>query len=126
LFPHGTEVLVRFNPRDLSRVFVPAPDQSGYLQVPYADLRRPPITLAELERAKSILADNGKPHLQEEFIFKAADQLRKIEDTAAKSTRCARRLRESRPTGVITRKAPAPATKVAYDKDAIPFKGENW
>jgi hypothetical protein len=41
------------------RITVPAPDQSEYLSIPYSDLRRPPITLAELERARSILTAKG-------------------------------------------------------------------
>ena len=51
VFPPRARVLVRHDPRDLSRVFVPSPTNAEYLAIPYADLRRPPITLAELERA---------------------------------------------------------------------------
>jgi hypothetical protein len=44
------------DPRDLSRVFVPSPTNSEYLTIPYADLRRPPITLAELDRSRTLLS----------------------------------------------------------------------
>jgi len=56
VFPPSARVLVRHDPRDLSRVFVPSPTNAEYLAIPYADLRRPPITLAELERARTQLS----------------------------------------------------------------------
>jgi Mu transposase, C-terminal len=40
-------LLLRYDPRDLSRVYLLTPNKS-YQAVPYADVRRPPITLAEL------------------------------------------------------------------------------
>jgi hypothetical protein len=33
-----------YDPRDLARVYVPSPTNAEYLSIPYADLRRPPIT----------------------------------------------------------------------------------
>ena len=47
MFPIGTRVLVRYDPRDLSKVYVPSTGVAEYLDVPYADLRRPPITRAD-------------------------------------------------------------------------------
>lgn len=126
LFPSGTNVLVRFNPRDLSRVFVPSPDNSGYIAVPYADLRRPPITLAELERARTILVTKGDARPREDALFKAAGKLRQIEDAAARSTRRARRNRESRPALAIVPTPPPTGTKPQYDRAAKPSKGEVW
>jgi putative transposase len=48
MYPMGIRVLVRYDPRDLSKVFVPSIGRSQYLDVAYADLRRPPITRPSL------------------------------------------------------------------------------
>jgi putative transposase len=69
MFPIGTRVLVRYDPRDLSKVYVPSTGVAEYLDVPYADLRRPPITRSELERARSILTEKGERHPTEGQIF---------------------------------------------------------
>lgn len=126
LFPLGTQILVRYDPRDLSKVFVPAPDQSEYLSIPYADLRRPPITLAELERARSILTAQGDAQPSEDQLFATAKQQRQIEDAAAQKSRTARRNTERRPApsepGRRLRKSPP----VNYAKKVEPYEGEVW
>lgn len=128
LFPNGTRVLVRSNPRDLSKVFVPAPDQSGYLTIPYADLRRPPITLAELERSRSILSDKGDRAPSEDAIFATAEAQRALENAAAKKTGRARRRVEQRPPqpGLKTLKASRAAAKVNWNAPVEAAKAEVW
>lgn len=56
LFPPSARALIRHDSRGLSGVFVPSPTNAEYLAIPYADLRRPPITLAELERVRTQLS----------------------------------------------------------------------
>jgi putative transposase len=126
MFPVGTRVLVRYDPRDLSKVFVPSTDRSGYLDVPYADLRRPPITRAELERARTILTQKGERHPTEDQIFATTAAQRRIEDASRQRTRSARRNAERRPGTVSPTKTSRPKATVDYSRPAIPYKGEEW
>ncbi len=126
LFPLGTRILVRYNPRDLSKVFVPAPDQSEYLSIQYADLRRPPITKSELDRSRAILTVKGDATPSEDDIFATADAQRKLEDAAAKSTRTARRKSEQRPRQRLPRKGEPKGTPINWDEKVVPYTGEVW
>jgi putative transposase len=51
--------VVHYDPRNLSRIYVKAPDHS-YVEVPCADIRRPPISLWELRAARRFLAQQGE------------------------------------------------------------------
>jgi putative transposase len=126
LFPLGTQILVRFDPRDLSRVYVPSPDQAEYLTIPYADLRRPPITLAELERARTILVAKGDRQPTEDQIFATTEAQRRLEDQAAQKSRRARRQTARR--GHLPKPASKqrPSKPVDYSKEPIPYRGEEW
>ena len=126
VFPPGARVLVRHDPRDLSRVFVPSPTNAEYLSIPYADLRRPPITLAELERARTQLSAKGHAQPSEDLIFSTTEAQRRIERAAAKRSRRARRSLARQPVKV---KAPVPPVQepaVNYNKRVIPYSGEVW
>ncbi len=126
LFPTGTRILVRYNPRDLSKVFVPSPDQSEYLSIPYADLRRPPITKAELDRSRAVLTTKGDATPSEDAIFATANALRKLEDAAAKSSRRARRKSEQRPRQRAVRKTEPKGTPINWDERVVPYTAEVW
>lgn len=125
MFPMGTRVLVRYDPRDLSKVFVPSTETAEYLDVPFADLRRPPITLAELDRARTILSGKGERRPTEDQIFAVTEAQRRIEDLSRQRTRRARRNAERRP--VVAKVKPASSRKpVDYSRPVIPYKGEEW
>jgi putative transposase len=127
MFPIGTRVLVRYDPRDLSKVFVPSTGVSEYLDVPYADLRRPPITRTELERARTILTERGERHPTEDQIFAITAAQRRLEDTSRQKTRRARRNVERRPL-MATKSSKAVGFKPAvdYSRPVIPYEGEDW
>jgi hypothetical protein len=108
------------------RITVPAPDQSEYLSIPYSDLRRPPITLAELERARSILTAKGDSQPSEEQLFATAEQQRQIEDAAARKSRTARRNTERRPSRRIPAGRIRKGSPVNYEEKVVPYKGEVW
>ena len=126
LLPAGTRILMRYNPRDLSKVFVPAPDHSEYLSIPDADLRRPPITKAEVDRSRAILTTKGDATPSEDAIFVTAAAQRKLEDIAAKSTRRARRKSEQRPRQRLARKGEPKGTPINWDEQVEPYTGEVW
>ena len=89
------KMIVRYDPRDLSRVFLLAPD-GQYYDLPYRDLRRPPISLWEHRRALKKLREQGQTHIDEAAIFRAIDTMRAIADAAVVATKSVRRERERR------------------------------
>jgi putative transposase len=90
-------LVVHYDPRDLSRIYVKAPDHS-YVDVPYADIRLPPISLWELRAARRFLAQRGESHRNQARLFWAHDELTRIAAEAVTETRRVRRQRERRHT----------------------------
>jgi putative transposase len=82
---------IKYNPRDLSAVFVDVPD-ADYIRVPYADLRRPPITLWEHRAAIRRLRAEGKPTRNEDAIFWAVQEQHRILAGAQAKSKEARRV----------------------------------
>ena len=126
LFPPTTRVLVRHDPRNLSKVYVPSPSNAEYLAIPYADLRRPPVTLAELRRARTMLSAKGHSRPSEDLIFKTTDAQRRIERGAAHKSRHARRNLAKRPTKWPATPPKATEAPVNYDQTVTPYAGEEW
>jgi putative transposase len=89
-------LLVRRDPRDLSRVFVLDPLDGGYLEVPTRDLSRPAITLWEHRLARRRLRAKHGGEIDEAALFAAVEEMRAAERNAARLTRSARRDRARR------------------------------
>ena len=89
-------VLVRRDPRDLARIFVRDPHDGGYLEVPYRNMTRAPISLFEHRMACRRLRARRQSAVDEDAIFAAIDEMREIERTAATTTRTMRRARARR------------------------------
>ncbi len=81
---------VRYDPRDLSAVFVETP-AGGDVRVPYADLGRPPITLWEHREATRRLRLAGQRSVDEHAIFTAVAEQRHVLMAAYGSSKAARR-----------------------------------
>ena len=94
-------LLIRRDPRDLSRIFVLDPESHVYLEVPYRMLSRPAITLWEHRLARKRLRDQQHAAINEESLFTAIDEMRKIEHHAENLTRTARRNRTRRAVNVL-------------------------
>ena len=62
----------------------------------FADLRHPPITLAEHRRAQALLRERGRSLEDEQLIFQVIEEQRALVDAAAGETREARRAAERR------------------------------
>tara|TARA_R110000796_G_scaffold185461_1_gene302312 strand:+ start:758 stop:2410 length:1653 start_codon:yes stop_codon:yes gene_type:complete len=92
---HGRQLRVSYDPRDLSTVYVRGPDGTRY-PVRFADLRHPPITLAEHRRAQKLLKERGLELVDEQLIFQTIEQQRAMVDVAMAKTREARRMGERR------------------------------
>jgi putative transposase len=61
-------LIVRYDPRDISRLYVIGKDQH-YHPIPYANVTRPPISLAEVRHAYAALRTQGKKNVDEGQIF---------------------------------------------------------
>ena len=92
----GGEMLVKYDPRDLSRIFVRRAD-GHYIEARYRNLAYPAVTLWEWRNAKRRLFTQGKRDLNEETIFSALALQRRIEDDAASASSAARRKIVRRP-----------------------------
>jgi putative transposase len=123
-------LVLHYDPRDLSRIYVKAPDHS-YVDVPYADIRLPPVSLWELRAARRFLAQRGESHHNQARLFWAHDELTRIAAEAVTETRRVRRQRERRHT--LTREQAlesVPKTQASstidYSKVPADLPTETW
>ena len=132
-------VLVRRDPRDLSRVWVLDPEDGAYIEVPCSRQGRPRISLHEHRLAVAHLREQGRAQVNEDAIFRAVEQQREIVREAAQRTRSARKqlartadaARGAPPRVLAVPPAsldPAPekgrAIDAAYDLE--PYAAERW
>ncbi|MDP2372615.1 Mu transposase C-terminal domain-containing protein [Reyranella sp.] len=100
------KMLVRYDPRDLSRVYLLGPD-GQYYDLTYSDLSRPPISVWEHRLALKRLREDGKAQVDEEAIFRTIETMRGIADQASAATKTARRQRARQPRNEATSAMPA-------------------
>lgn len=86
---------VRYDPRDLSCVFVEGPDGTNW-PIRFADLSRPRITLGEHRVARAALKERGVRATDEQLIFETIAEQRALVEAAALKTKAARREIERR------------------------------
>ncbi len=97
---HRSEkLLIKYDPRDLSRIFVRQPSGS-FVKARYRDLGWPAITLAEQRAVMRLLRAQGRREVDEALLFKTALRQREIVDAARRHTMATRRSRELRPSHV--------------------------
>lgn len=89
------KMIVRYDPRDLSRIHLLAPD-GRYYDLSYRDVRRPPITLWEHRLALKRLREQGRTSFDEGALFRTIETMRAITDEAIVASKAARRSRERR------------------------------
>jgi putative transposase len=125
------QVVVRYHPEDLSRIFVATPG-GHYIEVRYADLRRPSISMWEQRAACRILRAQGRRDISEMLIFKAIEQQRRIVDAARSETRRVKRGDPARTKAKSPQPWMAPALlledsgEVDYSRSVAPFPVEIW
>jgi len=99
---HSTEkLLIKYDPRDLSRIFVRRPSGS-FVEARYRDLAWPSITLAEQRAVMRLLRAQGRREVDEALLFKTALRQREIVDAARRQTVATRRSRELRPPQLVS------------------------
>ena len=90
------KLLIKYDPRDLSRIFVRRASGS-FVEARYRDLGWPAITLAEQRAVMRLLRAQGRHEVDEALLFKTALRQREITDAARRQTVATRRSRELRP-----------------------------
>ncbi|RZI60291.1 MAG: hypothetical protein EOP94_01730 [Zymomonas sp.] len=108
----GEKMPIRWDPRDMSRVWLEFPN-GDHLEVPYRDLRRPEITRWEQLEAQQILRERGRSAVNEQLIFEAVETQRMIVAEAARRTKAARLTKHRTATALEdARRARTPATSM--------------
>ena len=102
-------LLVRRDPRDLSRVFVLDALDGSYLEMPTRDLSRPAISLWEHRLALRRVRARHRGDVDEAAPFAAVEEMRATEREAARLPRSARRDRARRAAAPARPAAPPPA-----------------
>ena len=122
--------MLRRDPRDISRIWALDPDGTAYLEVGYRTLSRPPISVWEQQATVARLREQGRAEVDENALFAMVKRMRQITDTAAASTRKARRdlqrrsATPARPHPIVP---PAPPEDGNTDVVAKPFEViERW
>lgn len=122
---------VKYDPRDLSKIFVEDPN-GGHWPVRLADLSRPRITLTEHRQAQAVLRARGRSLVDERLIFETIEQQRALEAAATMATRSARRQieRRERALAASAERPGATATAGGGDDedfaDLRPLTVEEW
>ncbi|WP_280313537.1 Mu transposase C-terminal domain-containing protein [Nocardia abscessus] len=106
---HLARFVLRRDPRDISRsgIWALHPETGDYLEVPYRTWSRPAISVWEHSAAVARLREQSRTEIDESALFSMVEQMRAITDTAAATSRKARRT-ATRHTEVRARRAARP------------------
>lgn len=123
----GDPVIVRYDPRNLSKVFVQGPDQK-YFPIAYADLFLPPITLWEQRAALIDLRAQGDNAPSQAAIFKAVTTQRALVELATSKTKSARRQSQRQKDAQFATMGAIPSggRSVDYSQPVTPSDSEIW
>ncbi|MBC7500584.1 MAG: transposase [Herminiimonas sp.] len=126
------ELLVHYDPADISILHVKLPDGS-YVKVGYADLRHPAIALWECLATLKHLRTASRATINEAHLFAAIDAQRKIIDDGKSKTRATRKSTARKTSEARSRAPTAPKenqpqdeTGVDYSVDAPEYPVEMW
>ena len=117
-------LVIRRDPRDLSRVWILDPESNAYLTVGYRNLARPAISLWEHRAATARLREQGHDEVDEQAVFATVEAMRHISDTAVRTTRRTRRERARRPTPAVPPASAAPSPPGLEDASPETDPGE--
>lgn len=113
------QFVVRYDPRDLSRVFLFNPEDGEYLEIPRANAHFPAVALWEVKAAIKHLKEAGADPDDEAAIHRAIERMRRMDEDAIEKSKRARRNVELRRLDRLSRLPPAkrepPPAQVASD-----------
>lgn len=122
--------IVRYDPRNLSAVFVQSPD-GNYWSVRYRDLSHPVITLWEHRAARKKLHEQGLQEFNERMLFDAIEAQRMIVEESARKTKTTRR-RQQRSVDALQAHEPHKSSKTIEapttrnETPVLPYEIEEW
>jgi len=121
-------MLVKYDPRNLSRVYLQDGDGKHW-PIPYRDLGLPPISLWEHREAMKRLRAEGRRMVDEKLIFAAIREQRELLESSRKSTRQRRSEERLRHSMKATTPLPSPSERAETqpdDSDLKPYEVEEW
>jgi len=93
----SNNVLCRRDPRDVSKIYVYDSDIDNYIEVPYADIRRPAMNIKELRKSiAEAKKDVTGRELEQHDIFQAYNRLFEYAETAKREQKTVRRQKSSK------------------------------
>jgi putative transposase len=120
---------VRYDPRDMSRVWLRPPGQQEMIMLRLKDLRRPSVTLWEWRAAGKRLRALGRQEVDEEAQFAAVEANRQLVNDAKLKTsqRQAQRIRDARrATAAGDVRVPVAPAPIDYSKPPRIYDVEEW
>jgi putative transposase len=105
--------LFRQDPRDLTRIYFWDPDEKTYYMVRTRNILRAAISKWEYNAVRKYLSDKGVEHVDEDIIFNARDERRRLLSAAIAKTKAARNARETERNQQAEQGAAAFQAKVA-------------
>lgn len=92
----GEDYVVRYDPRDLSKVWVYDPNEAQYFEIPRAQSHLPAVALWEVNAAIKHLRERGQKADDEAVIQRAVERLRQMDQEAVLKSKKARKRQELR------------------------------
>lgn len=86
--------IIRYDPRDLSRLWLYDDAHRIYIPVGYANMARPPVSLWEVGRALAKLKKDSKLATNEELLFHSIEVMSQIVVAESEATTAARRFQQ--------------------------------
>ena len=119
------KIAVKYDPRDLSRIFVRRPN-GHWVEARYRDLKRPAITLWEYRAALRKLKELGRREVNEELVFKTILAQRDLVTKAtAKSTAARMTKARSAPVAQYSPPHPPSASNIRLTGIDLRLSGRN-
>jgi putative transposase len=132
----GTRCLVRYDPESISKVWILPAGEEDYIELGYADVRRPDTSLSEYKYARKALALQSQGRISSDQVFALIKKNEQLVGGAVKSTRAMRKTQERKKTRQFDQGHPLnegqpqhqPQSKVTksvdYSRSPMPFQVE--
>jgi len=118
-------LLVKYDPRNLSRVYVQDPG-GRHWPIPYADLRQPPIALWEMEAANKQARQSGRSMNSEQAIFANILEQRRVVREAGSLSKQRRRQEKLPPPTATAPSSSEERVSASLSTEIKPYPVEIW
>lgn len=115
---NARQFIFRIDPRDITRIFFWDPDDKRYYIIPTRNVTRPAMSSWEYKAVRQLLKEKGIETVNEDIIFDAMEERRRIVAKATTMTKTAAKAREAQRALDAVRGAQAFMDKVAASGSA--------